>query len=81
MPDDKGETKFFHVLYDYLHATWNVKIDDYKTSVFTNKDKDKCIAEAKRLAQESTAPKRRVLIRGTNGVVLEQVDYDSNLIA
>lgn len=75
MPDDKGETKFFHVLYDYLHGTWNVKIDYDKEAVFTSKDKDECIAEANKLAQGSTAPKRRVLIRGTNGVVLEQVDY------
>ena len=70
-----GLVKFFHVLYDYKRKSWDVKIDHYKEAVFTSQDKAECVAEAKRLAQESTAPKRRVLIRGTSGGVVEQVDY------
>ena len=72
---NNGPIKFFHVLYDYKRKSWDVKIDHYKEAVFTSQNKAECVAEAKRLAQESTAPKRRVLIRGTSGGVVEQVDY------
>ena len=72
---NNGPVKFFHVLYNYTMGDWSVKIDHYKEAVFTSQNKAECVAEAKRLAQESTAPKRRVLIRGTSGGVVERVDY------
>ena len=72
---NNGEVKFFHVLCNYKQGSWSVKIDNYKEAVFTSEDKAECIAEANRLAQESTAPKRRVLVRGTSGGVVEQCDY------
>ena len=72
---NNGPVKFFHVLCNHKQGSWSVKIDHYKEAVFTSHDKAECVAEAKRLAQESTAPKRRVLIRGTSGGVVEQVDY------
>ena len=71
---NNSPVKFFHVLYNYKQDTWSVKIDNYKEAVFTSEYKAECIAEAKRLAQESTAPKRRVLVRGTSGGIVEQVD-------
>lgn len=73
---NNGPVKFFHVLYNYTLGDWSVKIDHYKEAVFTSEDKAECVAEAKRLAQESTAPKRRVLIRGTSGGIVESVDYN-----
>ena len=72
---NNGPVKFFHVLCNHKQGTWSVKIDHYKAAVFTSEDKAECITEAKRLAQESTAPKRKVLVRGTSGGVVEQVDY------
>ena len=72
---NNGEVKFFHVLCNHKQGSWSVKIDHYKEAVFTSENKAECIAEAKRLAQESTAPKRRVLVRGTSGGIVEQVDY------
>ena len=74
--DNSGSVKFFHVLYDYKLKVWDVKVDNYKEAAFTSEDKAECVAEAKRLAQESTAPKRRVLVRGTSGGIVERVDYD-----
>ena len=73
---NNGPVKFFHVLYNYTTDDWSVKIDHYKEAVFTSEDKAECVAEAKRLAEESTAPKRRVLVRGTSGGIVERVDYD-----
>jgi len=70
-----GEVKFFHVLCNHKQCSWSVKIDDYKEAVFTSEDKAECIAEAKRLAQESTAPNRRVLVRSVSGGIVEQCDY------
>ena len=75
MKHHNAEITFFHVLYNYLYHTWSVKIDDCREAVFTSESKDGCVAEAKRLAQESTSPKRRLLVRETNGVVVERVDY------
>ena len=77
----KTDVKTFHVLHDYKRKVWDVKIDYDKEAVFTNHDNAMCIAEAKRLAQGSTAPKRRVLVHGTNGGIVEQVDYcvDENM--
>jgi hypothetical protein len=75
MKHPNAEVKFFHVLYNHLHHDWAVKIDDCKEAVFTSESKAECVTEAKRLAQESTAPKRRVLVRETNGSVVERVDY------
>ena len=72
---NNGEVKFFHVLCNHKQDTWSVKIDNYKEAVFTSHDKAECVEEAKKLAEESTAPKRRVLVRGTSGGVVEQVDY------
>ena len=72
---NNGLVKFFHVLCNHKQDTWSVKIDHYKEAVFTSEDKAECVAEAKRRAEESTAPKRRVLVRGTSGGVVEQVDY------
>ena len=72
---NNGPVKFFHVLCNHKQGTWSVKIDHYKAAVFTSEDKAECITEAKRLAQESTAPKRKVLVRGTSVGVVEQVDY------
>ena len=72
---NNGPVKFFHVLYNYTLGDWSVKIDHYKEAVFTSQDKAECVTEAKRLAHESTAPKRRVLVRGTSGGVVERVDY------
>ena len=72
---NNGPVKFFHVLCNHKQDTWSVKIDNYKEAVFTSHDKVECVEEAKRLAQESTAPKRRVLVRGTNGAVVERLDY------
>ena len=71
-----SEIKFFHVLCNHKQGSWSVKIDHYKEAVFISQNKAECVAEAKRLAQESTAPKRRVLVRGTSGGVVERVDYD-----
>lgn len=71
---NNGPVKFFHVLCNHKQGTWSVKIDHYKEAVFTSEDKAECVAEAQRLAQESTVPKRRVLVRNTNGAVVEQVD-------
>jgi hypothetical protein len=70
-----SEIKFFHVLYYCAHRSWSVKIDDCREATFTSQSKAECVTEAKRLAQESTAPKRRVLVRGTSGGVVEQCDY------
>ena len=72
---NNGPVKFFHVLCNHKQGTWSVKIDHYKEAVFTSHDKAECVAEAKRLAEESTAPKCRVMVRGTSGGVVEQVDY------
>ena len=72
---NNSSVKFFHVLCNYKQGTWSVKIDHYKEAVFTSEDKAECITEAKRLSQESIAPKRKVLGRGTSGGVVEQVDY------
>jgi hypothetical protein len=72
---NNGNVKFIHVLYNHKEGSWSVKIDHYKEAVFTSQDKAECIAEAKRLAQESTAPKRRVLVRGTSGGIVKRVDY------
>jgi len=72
---NNGPVKFFHVLCNYTLGAWSVKIDHYKEAVFTSEDKAECITEAKRLSQESIAPKRKVLVRGTSGGVVEQVDY------
>ena len=72
---NNGDLKFIHVLYNHKQGSWSVKIDNYKEAVFTSEDKAECIAEAKRLAQEATAPKRKVLVRGTSGGVVESVDY------
>ena len=72
---NNGPVKFFHVLCNHGQGSWSVKIDHYKEAVFTSQSKAECVAEAKRLAQESTAPKRKVLVRGTSGGVVEQVDY------
>ena len=72
---NNGPVKFFHVLYNYTLGDWSVKIDHYKEAVFTSQNKAECVAEAKRLAQESVVSKRRVLVRGTSGGVVERVDY------
>ena len=74
---NNGPVKFFHVLYNYTLGDWSVKIDHYKEAVFTSEDKAECVAEAKKLAQESTASQRRVLVRGTSGGVVEQVDFSN----
>ena len=72
---NNGPVKFFHVLCNHKQGSWSVKIDHYKEAVFTSEDKTECVTEAKKLAQESTAPKRKVLVRGTSGGVVEQCDY------
>jgi hypothetical protein len=72
---NNGPVKFFHVLCNHKQDTWSVKIDNYKEAVFTSHDKAECVEEAKRLAQESAATSRRVLVHGTNGGIVERVDY------
>ena len=72
---NNGPVKFFHVLCNHKQRTWSVKIDSYKEAVFTSENKDACVAEAKRLAEESTAPSRSVLVRSVSGGIVERVDY------
>ena len=72
---NNGPVKFFHVLCNHKQGSWSVKIDHYKEAVFTSENKDACVAEAKRLAEESTAPSRSVLVRSVSGGIVERVDY------
>ena len=74
---NNGPVKFFHVLCNHKQGSWSVKIDNYKEAVFTSQNKAECVAEAKKLAQESTASQRRVLVRGMSGGIVEQVDFSN----
>ena len=75
MPELPPNPKFYNVLYIRRARLWAVKINKKKEALLISSNKDSCIQEAMRLAEDCKSDRRAVLIRSKTGEILQRLDY------